>query len=784
MSTTFAAQVVDLDPSSGAAAVVSTIARLTGRRRWWQALIWVSGGLAFVFGALLLTGVLDHALGFSRPVRIGFLVVICGVLVVSLAVGGWRLFRRRSLVLGAEEIQRCGGRTDNALVTFISHGLGTSGLPAYLSARLEMQAVRALSAIDPVTVVQRRPARLFGVVAFVCVALLLAMSLIAPLAVAREFERLIWLRGDPGTARNTERGSLSFVSTAPIQPAIRELGVRVVPPSYSGLTAVEFSGDQPIRALAGSRIELVLETAGPVEGASFSFGGLGQPMRDSGGGDFAGTFVADKSGALEVRLSSEAVTPVVRTVEVYPDATPEVRLTEPAADQLWKTLPARPITLRWTAKDDLGLANVTLKYIKSRGNGDSATFVNGELPGGSVQRGNSNEWSGGTAIDLRRLQMEPGDTLVVWAEARDQRPGTDTVGRSGSIALALTAPELAKINLDGLGPTELGKFLLSERMILQHTERLHRERPRMLAHDITRRANDIAGEQRDFRSSLGGFTTSEGMASGGQLELNAMGGPPSPGVIDQQVQDLVAERNEIHRHGIPDAPQGASDKVRDLVLALRAMGDAEDALADTNTIKALEFIRTALTRLKSAQAAERYIPPINATSRPIDLKRRYSGELADVKTRLETFGRQPETAGTKDLRAALTEAYAALSELANQSQPPAGDRGAAVSRAREHVHLAAERLSSVTGEHAVAVGTALGQLRIVEGALTNANSSRGSADFASATATPFKLLLQATAGLFDLVDTRLRSAVGSPAWASPTRDVRSGEYFRLLRSRP
>jgi hypothetical protein len=246
----------------------------------------------------------------------------------------------------------------------------------------------------------------------------------------------------------------------------------------------------------------------------------------------------------------------------------------------------------------------------------------------------------------------------------------------------------------------------------------------------------------------------------------------------------VAELNDIHCHGIPDAQQGAPDKVRDLVLALRAMGDAEDALADTNTIKALEFMRTALTRLKTAQAAERYIPPINATSRPIDLKRRYSGELADVKTRLETLVRQPETAGNKDLRAALTEAYAALNELANQPQPAPGNRGAALSRAREHVHLAAEKLSIVTGEHAVAVGTALGQLRVVEGALVSGNSGNSTNDPNAASETSFKLLLQATTNIFALVDTRVRSAVGSPVWASPTRDARSAEYFRLLRSRP
>lgn len=760
--------------------MVSLVRLLIGRRRWWQAASWISGGVAGALIVMILGGALDHALVLPRGVRIALLLFVVTGLVMSLTVAGWRLLRRRSLTADADEIQRRSGASDNALVTFVARVVETPALPAYLSGKLEAQAGRMLASIDPSRLAQRRPARIFSVVVIAGICVLLTFAFLAPRALANEFERMILGRADQTTGPGTAGGQHSFIKVDPTRPAIRQLGVRVVPPAYAGLPAAEFTGDQPVRALAGSRIELVLETAGPIEAASFRFGGLDQPLRSTGGGDFAGAFVAEKSGVLEVGLTAEGGTPLVRAVEVYTDAVPDVHLTEPAADLIWKSLPTHPIAVKWTAKDDLGLANLTLKYIKSRGAGDAATFVNGEFPAGSIQKASSTEWSGGSVIDLRRLQMEPGDTLVIWAEARDQRPGTDTVGRSGSISLALTAPELAKINLDGLGPTELQKFLLSERMILQNTERLHRERGRMVARDITRRANGIAADQREFRNSFGGFTTSEGMASSGQFELNAMGGPPSPGAIDQQVQEMVEERNEVHRHGIPDPPQGASDKIRDLVLALRAMGDAEDALADIDTTKAIEFMRVALTRLKSAQAAERYIPPISANSRPVDLKRRYAGELAEIKTRLETFARQPETGGNKELRLALTEAFAAITELRGRAPGGAGS----IDRARAHVRAAAENLNRVTGERAVAVGAALGQLRIVEGALTNSSSSSAASDPNGLAETPFKLLLQATANIADLVQSRIPAAVGGSILSLPTGEGKAGEYFRLLRLHP
>lgn len=771
MSTAFGPQPIDLAAPAGGAAVMMRLRELVGRRRSWQVLTSLVAGLAGLLVLALATGLLDHAFTFSRAVRIVFLALLLAWVLAAAASVGWSWLKRRSLTMEAERIQRLGGQTENSLVTYLNVTEERPAVPYYLHRKLESQAWRSLASIDPRRIADRKPARWFGFVAVGAAAVIVIFAAIAPAMVAREVERLILLRSGPVVAPEPGGGSLALVNPSPGTPAIRQLNIRVVPPSYSGLPMAEVQGDAPIRALAGSRVELVLETTGPVDGASFTFGGTNLPLRPAGRGDFAGTLVADKSGVLEVQLSGPNTVPVVHPLEVYADAVPEIRLTEPAADQLWKTLPSRPVSLRWAATDDLALSEVTLKYIKSRGAGDAATFVNGELPGRGAQQPSPKEWSGGAVLDLRKLQMEPGDTLVVWAEARDRRPDRETVGRSSSIALALSAPELAKINLDGLGPTELGKFLLSERMILQHTERLHRERPRMVARDISRRANDIAGEQRDFRNSLGGFTTNEGMAGSGQLELNATGGPPSPGSVDQQVQELVSERNEIHRHGIPDPPQGAPQKVRDLILAMQAMGDAEEALAVPDTVRAMEFMRTALTRLKSAQAAERYIPPINATSRPIDLKRRYSGELADIKTRLESLARRSDVAGAGDLRIALTEAYAALGELSGAD--PQG-RG----RAREHIRLAAERLSLVTGEHAVAVGTALAQLRIVERALTGPGATGADPE------TPFRLLLQATANLFNLVEARVPSSTGFGPTALPTSGVRSADYFRRLGSRP
>ena len=155
-----------------------------------------------------------------------------------------------------------------------------------------------------------------------------------------------------------------------------------------------------------------------------------------------------------------------------------------------------------------------------------------------------------------------------------------------------------------------------------------------------------------------------------------------------------------------------------MIYAIRAMWDAEASLSTGDTTKALVYEREALTRLKRAQLAVRYVPPVFASSKPVDLKRRYAGELNEIKTRLERLPRRPESKEATSLRAALTDAYAALNELHATLGQPASGRVNAISRARDNTNQAASNLTSVVGDHASTIAEALGQLRIVEGELS------------------------------------------------------------------
>jgi hypothetical protein len=348
------------------------------------------------------------------------------------------------------------------------------------------------------------------------------------------------------------------------------------------------------------------------------------------------------------------------------------------------------------------------------------------------------------------------------------------MGRSASLAIAILAPEPVKLNLGDLGPIEIGKFLLSQRMIIILTEKLHTERARVQREEFLKRAQVIAAEQRDFKNSFNEYIRFEGSDE----EVNP--GNASQESLEDRVQEAEEERTGVHMHGIREPPSGSPSSVRDMVYAIRAMWDAEEALSLGDTTKALVFEREALTRLKRAQLAVRYVPPVVARSKPIDLKRRYAGELNEIKTRLEKISRPSESKDKTALRAALADTYAALSDVHATLDVPVTGRSGAIARARDRARQAANNLAAVGGDHASTIAQAMGQLRIVETELSQIEIN-GTADvYASQVSKSMSLLTQAAANLFAIAEARTRANGAETDAALPADDRRTSDYFRRL----
>jgi len=759
---------------------------------------------------------LDYLWPVRRIWRIAFVSTTWFAASLHIAHAVWNLMKKRTLVEIARDIEQAAGSKQNALVTFAELTQKQTATAAavaavdatasdhsnsfdqsYLFARLHRQAQGELAAMNRLLIQPRRDFQRRAAMLGFALMLLLALRLAAPLAFARETKRVLLFASDD-VAQQFDKAALAEDANDPnAAVVIDDFRVRVLPPSYSGLGAQDVSNsDAPVRALKGSQIEITLRARGAgVEKAFISYAGATNAMRALEANRFVGTFNAAASGAFETGVATHDETrtpaPIVRAVEVYADAVPEARLTEPASDQLLRRVPDRPVAVRWTARDDLGLQNVSLHFIKSRGEGDAAKFTSGEISAGQTTRPDAREWRGQTALDLARLDMQAGDTLVFWIEARDRNPFANNTGRSASLSIAIKGADVFKLDLSDLRPGEVGRFLLSERLILMHTEKLHNERTRLAQNEFTRRANIIAAEQREFKNSFNDYINIEGAGgedahgSGGNGMATTAAGQEASSV-EAQAQAAADERTEMHNHGIPEPPPGAPASVTEMTLAINAMWNAEDALSASDTAKALTFERDALTRLKRAQAAVRYVPPVLPRSKPLDLKRRYAGELAEIKTQLEKLARRSAPKEAAPVRAALADAYSALADLQSTLGVPVAGRASALARARDKSRAAANRLLSLGGDHAATIAEAAGQLRIVETELRFFETGGASEDFAARLSKPLALLAQAASNLYAIAEQSTHGSGGVDAGANafaPSDDRRSDEYFRRLTRR-
>src|SRR5256885_2960131 len=267
MSATSPDIIIETDRTGTHADVRRALLRFDFQRRFRRAVAVLMLTATCALALLCLFALADYLWLLSRATRIALVSPVLFGAFLSFVSAVFKLLRRRRLSDVAREVERVTGSRRNVLVTFAEHderaqAVATRG---YMLARLERQALDEMAAID-VRAFAPRAAAVRGAVALALVLLLLlALRLLASQAFAHEVERLLWLRNDEATARTDARRVVNADdASGPI--AIDDFRVRVVPPAYAGLSVEEVTGDAPIKALAGSQVEVSLHARGAVEG--------------------------------------------------------------------------------------------------------------------------------------------------------------------------------------------------------------------------------------------------------------------------------------------------------------------------------------------------------------------------------------------------------------------------------------------------------------------------------------------------------------------------------------
>ena len=476
---------------------------------------------------------------------------------------------RRMTRAAARDVERLRPLSRNVVVTAEELRRHPDRASTWIAVRVSDDAARAVHglAVTEVAPARRTLAVLAGALA-ICVATWLAPGPQETTAIARQAARSV---ADVVGGAHTGR-----------------LTVTVQPPAYSALPQRTLTDPDRLEVLEGTQLRFAIAGGGAARlrfGAS-SLGDLSVKAVETVARD--GGYFAIEQDAVSVRLIALAVTR---------DRSPSVKIEQPARDLLLPNA-TRSIPIRVSASDDLGLNSLELRYTKVSGSGEQFEFQEGALPL-RVSRGSSREWRADAEMALARLNLEPGDSLVYRAVARDGRSGDVGLGASDTYFVEIAGP--GQVPLEGVEmPPENERYALSQQMIVLKIERLI-ARPASMARDaVTEESALLAAEQRSVRANF----------------IFLLGGH----VEDEEVE--AEQSSEIAEGRLQNTAR------RDINAAIGHMTRAEQGLVAINAPLALPPARDAVEALQRAFGRSRYLLRSLASRSRLDPTRRLTGNVA------------------------------------------------------------------------------------------------------------------------------------------------------------
>ena len=526
---------------------------------------------------------------------------------LGIVAGGaalWRGRGERSTAAAARRIEKASPGSRNLLITAEELIRHPDRAAPWMRARVLSDAAEPARSIRAAQVAPIR-----GPV----VALLLAVCLVAVLATASGRTSSRALLTTVANAGNV----VQVAASAPLQ-----IDVTVTPPSYSGKPVHEARNPERIEAIQGSLLKISVSGSGAAWRVRSAAGAL--TSRDSPGRTVVETRVSE-SGYFAIEPMEDAAAPRARRLiplVMIPDRAPTVRVEIPGRDLIVQDGKAS-IGVEASASDDLGVHALEIRYTKVSGAGEQFEFEEGTLPV-TVARDSNVSWRTRGRISLASLKLEPGDSLVYRAFARDGRPGDEGLATSETFFVEVAGPGQAALEGFEMPPAE-GRYALSQQMIVLKIQRLRARERRMSEDALAAAAASIAAEQRAVRANFI-------FLMGGHVEDTALEAEPSDEIEEGRLENTAGD---------------------DINAAIVHMSRAEQELAAVDTTSALDAARAAVQALQRAFGRRRYILKTIPVGSRVDPSRRLSGELPEAGDWRREAGPSSADRETQESRALL-----------------------------------------------------------------------------------------------------------------------------------
>jgi hypothetical protein len=366
----------------------------------------------------------------------------------------------------------------------------------------------------------------------------------------------------------------------PAGSRLENLDVEVTPPAYARERSSRLDDPSSVTALPGSRITVRGE--GSAEGVIARLGDGNVKVGSQSRGWTASLAMPSRPAAFTLRDRDYER---IIVLSPRPDNPPRIVLTSPQRDSILRA-PRLVLRMDATATDDVGLGAGYFEYLISTGSGEifsARTITTPIVTFNGAKRGSLT-----AGLDLSTLGLNQGDVVSIRAIARDENtlsgPGLATSDtRTYRIA---RADEYDSVSVDPAGPTPVDSSAMSQRMLIQMTEKLVREQNRLTRQELVKRSTDIGDLEDRIRKRVHEILFEQ---EGGAEEEPQPGAPAGP------------ELPEEHAHSEEAVPAHNSD----LFEAYNALWEAVRSLQIAEPEPALPPMRVALKALDRARLANR-----------------------------------------------------------------------------------------------------------------------------------------------------------------------------------
>ncbi|TFF37999.1 DUF4175 family protein [Mucilaginibacter psychrotolerans] len=453
-------------------------------------------------------------------------------------------------------------------------------------------------------------------------------------------------------------------------PQIDGIGVTITPPAYT--RRAQRSQDRfNISVEDGASVNWHISTNVAVKQPYLLFNDKERiSLRNTGEGK---TWQAAKtiSGPGYYQVSIDGKLSELYQVQVIKDAPPVIQVKTPKPYTYIDAGEAQRVTIDAALTDDYGIANAQIMATVAKGRGEGVKFKEYKLNFNTVFTGQP-QYDAQKLVDLPALNMEPGDELYFYVQARDthqQQSRTDVF----TVAVQDTAELLS---MDGIlsGANLKPEFFRSERQIIIDAEQLLKDKDSITVEKFNARSNDLGIDQKLLRLRYGKFL--------GEEDESQEVPKTSDGVADpadfSNAAKILKEYTDDHDKA-EDAQFFEPAIKAQLKATLTEMWKAELQLRLYKPQAALPFAYKALRLLKDLQQKSRsFVAKTSYNPSPIKLDKRLTGELdkiiqpvnkQEIKPAGDAFGalrKAIEVLEQLKAKPTLTTADARVLQVANQ----------------------------------------------------------------------------------------------------------------------